>query len=175
MEFVILGLLLTKPMTGYEISNFIKINLSLICSHSAGSVQNAIKKLIASGYIDFVETIEKGKNKKTFSITDSGREAFSNWISKPMQPEKSKKMELSKLFFLGFATKEEQIDSIKKYIDEIQTLLISFQAVKETISSAKEQSSNPNFIFNEYTLDYGLESAKFEVYWYTKLLKELEG
>ena len=39
MEYLILGLLILSPMTGYELQQFIKKNLALICSHSAGSVQ----------------------------------------------------------------------------------------------------------------------------------------
>ena len=39
MEYLILGLLILSPMTGYEVQQFIRKNLALICSHSAGSVQ----------------------------------------------------------------------------------------------------------------------------------------
>ena len=45
MEFLLLGLLILSPMTGYELQQFIRQNLSLICSHSAGSVQTALAKL----------------------------------------------------------------------------------------------------------------------------------
>ena len=45
MEYIILGLLILSPMTGYELQQFIKNNLSLICSPSAGSMQTAVKKL----------------------------------------------------------------------------------------------------------------------------------
>ena len=45
MEYLILGLLILSPMTGYELQQFIKKNLALICSHSAGSVQTALAKL----------------------------------------------------------------------------------------------------------------------------------
>ena len=48
MEFLILGLLILSPMTGYELQQFIKQNLSLICSHSAGSVQSALTKLLGA-------------------------------------------------------------------------------------------------------------------------------
>ncbi len=45
MEHLVLGLLILSPMTGYELQQFIKQNLALICSHSAGSVQTALAKL----------------------------------------------------------------------------------------------------------------------------------
>ena len=44
MEYLILGLLLLAPMTGYELQRFIKQNLALICSSSAGRVQTALTK-----------------------------------------------------------------------------------------------------------------------------------
>ena len=49
MEYLILGILTLSPMTGYELQQFIKQNLALICSHSAGSVQTALTKLEKSG------------------------------------------------------------------------------------------------------------------------------
>lgn len=90
MEYLILGLLILSPMTGYELQQFIKKNLALICSHSAGSVQTALAKLEKGGKITVSETSEGRRLKKIFSITDSGRSTFANWISQPMQADKIK-------------------------------------------------------------------------------------
>ena len=98
MEYLILGLLHLSPMTGYELQQFIRQNLSLICSHSAGSVQAALQKLEREGYVTAVETREGRRRKKTFSITEEGRAAFSTWVAQPMQAGKVKNMELSRLF-----------------------------------------------------------------------------
>ena len=49
MEYLVLGLLILSPMTGYELQQFIRQNLALICSHSAGSVQTALAKLEREG------------------------------------------------------------------------------------------------------------------------------
>ena len=77
MDYMILGLLILSPMTGYELQQFIKKNLALICSHSAGSVQTALSKLEKKGSVTST-TIMKGKRcKKVFTITDTGRSAFS--------------------------------------------------------------------------------------------------
>lgn len=75
MEYLILGLLTLTPMTGYELQQFVRQNLSLICSHSAGSVQTALSKLEKQGFV-FITEAATGKRKKIFSITDSGRTAF---------------------------------------------------------------------------------------------------
>ena len=84
MEYLILGLLILSPMTGYDLQQFIKQNLSLICSHSAGSVQTALNKLERDGRITAAETREGNRRKKTFSITETGRAAFQGWVAQPM-------------------------------------------------------------------------------------------
>ena len=65
MEHLVLGLLILSPMTGYELQQFIKQNLALICSHSAGSVQTALAKLEREGYITAAETTQGRRRKKT--------------------------------------------------------------------------------------------------------------
>lgn len=76
MDKIILGLLMIKTMTGYEIRNNIKNNFSLMCSDSAGSFQSAIEKLLSMGMITCEEYVEKGVNKKRYTITDKGHSTF---------------------------------------------------------------------------------------------------
>ena len=103
MEYLILGLLILSPMTGYEVQQFIRKNLALICSHSAGSVQTALSKLEKSGKVASRETAAGKRRKKTFSITQEGRAAFSAWVAQPMRANRGKNMELSRLVFAGLA------------------------------------------------------------------------
>lgn len=182
MEFIILGLLHFNPMTGYEIGSFIKSNLALICSSSAGSVQSALKKLVVSGNISFEESVENGKNKKIFSITDKGREVFGEWIQKPMQVEKVKNMELSKLFFLGFAEQKSRREAIVSYIKQLQTVREQLIVIQQVVGKIKQeqlakttiQDTEGVLVFQNYTLQYGIDSAEFEINWYQKLLNEME-
>lgn len=85
MEYLILGLLILSPMTGYQLQQFIKKNLALICSHSAGSVQTALSKLEKEGKIAAQTAAQDKRRKKVFTITDAGRNAFSVWVASPMQ------------------------------------------------------------------------------------------
>lgn len=170
-------------MTSYEIRRFIKTNLSMICSDSAGSVQTALKKLLLQGNIEFQEYVENGKNKKVYSVTSNGKSNFLNWVQSPMQPEKAKNMELSKLFFLGIAPKNSRKEMINKYISKLATMkstLLSlkneFDKVKNyTLAEMSEQNTSDILEYQTYTLDYGIAAIEFEMDWYTKLLKEIAG
>ena len=66
MEYLILGLLTLSPMTGYGLQQFIRENLALICSHSAGSVQTALAKLERTGHIQAVQSTQGKRRKKSF-------------------------------------------------------------------------------------------------------------
>ena len=181
MEYLILGLLILSPMTGYELQQFIKQNLSLICSHSAGSVQTALTKLKREGCITAVESIQGKRRKKTFSITEQGRSAFSTWIAKPMQADKVKNMELSRLFFLGLAKPQERMDAIRDYIRQIEDTEAVLLAIRERFRKIQKETPIPSgqnweeiFQFQGYTIDYGIAAAQFEKNWYSQLLCELE-
>lgn len=180
MEFLLLGLLTFSPMTGYELQQFIKNNLALICSHSAGSVQFALAKLEREGFIVSNESMEGKRRKKTFSITPAGCTAFQHWISQPMQAGKVKNMELSKLFFLGLAKPEEQAAAIREYIRQVQDTKSVLCVIRQHFQELQKGEFPPGrdwdsvFRFQGYTIEYGIDAADFEIEWYGQLLCKLE-
>ena len=180
MEYLILGMLILSPMTGYELQQFIKKNLALICSHSAGSVQTALSKLEKDGKITAKETSEGKRPKKIFSITDTGRSAFSLWVAQPMQADKVKNMELSRLFFAGLAKPEERIAAIRDYVRQMKHTKSVLCAIREYFRQMKEEELPPGadwaqiLRFQGYTIEYGIDAAEFEISWYSQLLRKLE-
>lgn len=180
MEYLILGLLMLSPMTGYELQQFIRKNLALICSHSAGSVQTALAKLEKEGRITAHEVTEGRRRKKTFAITPAGQKAFSLWVAQPMQVNKVKNMELSRLFFAGLAQPEERIAAIRDYIRQLKETHGILCGIREKFHSLDENALPagtdwPQVLrFQGYTLDYGIAAAEFEIGWYSRLLTKLE-
>lgn len=180
MEYLILGLLMLAPMTGYELQRFIRQNLALICSHSAGSVQTALAKLEREGFVTAAETREGKRRKKTFSITDEGRAAFSGWVAQPMQADKVKNMELARLFFLGLADPAQRAAAIRDYIRQMKEMQAVLETIRERFRQIQAGELPPGqdwpavFRFQGYTIEYGIAAARFEQNWYSKLLAELE-
>lgn len=180
MEYLILGLLILSPMTGYELQQFIKKNLALICSHSAGSVQTALAKLEKEEKVTATETVQGKRRKKQFSITDTGRAAFSHWVAQPMQADKVKNMELSRLFFAGLAEPEERRRAIRDYIRQMEETRGVLCAIQAHLQQMNPQELPPGtdwpevLRFQGYTIQYGIAAADFEIGWYSHLLYELE-
>ena len=201
MEYIILGLLLFKPMTVYEIRIYIQKNLTTICSDSLGSIQIAVKKLLNKGYITTKEYLERGLVKKKHSITSLGVEHYKEWVGSPINIAKMTNMEESKLYFLGTASKEKRISFLKSYISSLKEQFNKLVRIKELTKGAKDiairthlerianekqitdnlsavsEEDNMQSIFENtysyqiYLLEYGLNRVKSDISFYEKILK----
>lgn len=197
MEKIILGLLMLKGMSVYEIKSITKAKLSLMCSSSAGSIHAAIKQLLAKGFIGFSE---EGR-KKIYYIKETGRQAFTEWIRVPMNHNKAKNIETSKLFFMGMVDQTEINDLIQKYINSLKDDLISIklfyqmsvenkeialkqsllliendtwneEGIKKNLSGRSiEQTTEDIYRYQMDILRYAVDSVDFEIKWYEDFLK----
>ncbi len=201
MENIILGLLLFKSMTVYEIKMYVQRNLTTICSDSLGSIQIAVKKLLNKGYITTKEYLERGLVKKKHSITSLGVEHYKEWVGSPINIAKMTNMEESKFYFLGTASKEKRISFLKSYISSLKEQFNKLVQIKELTKGAKDivihthlerianekqiidnlsvvsEEDNMQSIFENtysyqiYLLEYGLNRVKSDISFYEKILK----
>lgn len=146
MEHIILSLLLLKGMTIYEMRTYIQQNLSTVCSDSFGSMQTAIKKLLAKEYIDVKEYLDNNMLKKQYSITTKGADHFKEWIGTPMNIQKMKNMEEGKFFFLGMASKEKRIAFLQDYIESLRTEYDKLCQIQQFVDNTRNSVIEANVI-----------------------------
>ncbi|MDO5495370.1 MAG: PadR family transcriptional regulator [bacterium] len=108
MGYVILGLLILQPNTLYGISKAFEGAISLIYSASLGGIRSALMRLEESGWIEPTEHVEGGRNKKTYTVTDAGREEFERWIRAIPERGDLEREALSRVLFLGLLPEEER-------------------------------------------------------------------
>ncbi|MBO1306873.1 helix-turn-helix transcriptional regulator [Enterococcus sp. 669A] len=184
MDIIILGFLMIKSSTLYELRQQINSTLSKISSSSTGSIQAALKKLLKAGMITFVEQVEGGVNKKIYSITDSGKEYFEEKIAAPML-HKEKNMELSKFFFMGFVDPGKRVQLIRGYIDELKNELAVLEQMNANLEPRyplspmtderfSEDELNGIAQFQYATLDLDMAKLKFEIQWFQEFVAGLE-
>ena len=80
-----------------------------------GSIQVAIKNCLIVDILSMKKLLKMG-DIKNYSITDSGKQNFIEWVSAPMEIQNSKNPELAKLYFMGFSTKEKRESGLQEYI-----------------------------------------------------------
>ncbi len=176
MENIILGLLLLQPRTIYQLRKRINDGLSLMYSCSTGSIQAAIKKMLKSNYIGVKEVVEKGKLKKMYYITEEGKKHFDLWINSAIESNKVKNSELAKIYFMGFADKETRVKSISNYIDELKKIHSDLDKIcREGEKMSVDPQENDILFYQLQTAIYGRDFMRFNIDWYTRLLKTING
>lgn len=174
MDNIILGLLLLSSRTIYQLRERIDKGLNMMYSSSMGSIQAAIKKLLNYGYIQYEETVENGKYKKIYSITDSGKQKFIEWVSSPMEMQSIKNPELAKLYFMGFSTKEKREEGLQEYISKLKQQYDVLHAICKEADNVNVPDENKEILHYQFTAArYGRDFMKFNIEWYQKLLDEM--
>lgn len=175
MENVILGLLIFRALTLYELNQAFKQGISMFYSASYGSLQIAVKNLLQRGWIVFEERVEKGRNKKVYSITELGRQAFYNWMFSEVPLNKLETTALSKVYFLGLiedaAQKRQIVQGVIGAIEQVQKQL-------DTLNDTLNQVGVPPtfqqiFKYQMKTLEYGRQAYIFSKEWFQNLLSDL--
>jgi len=177
MEYIILGLLFFKDMTIYEMNSNFKESLSLIYSASYGSLQNATKKLLKTDLINFSQTIDNGRNKKIYRISDLGKAAFLSWMMQnEISPGKLEVTMLSKIYFLGLIESIEDKMSIIHGLLKTATIVTdemkSFRGSLSALQLSDDQLSIAKYQFK--TLDYGIMAHDSGLSWLKDFYSELE-
>lgn len=142
MENFILGLLMLRKLTAYELHVMIRDNYEGICSSSIGNIQRALKKLHEKGFVS-LEEIHDGKVvKKIFSITPTGRTTFMQWLNNPIDLMKVKNMEIGRLLLLGFLTKEKQLANIDLLIQDLREASEYMKAIEAAVKVQIEEAGS---------------------------------
>ncbi len=176
MEYVILGLLMLKPMTLYELNAAFRGGISLFYSASYGSLQNAVKKLLKSEWVEIEEGVENGRNKKIYSISEAGRAAFYAWMHSESYGSKLEVTALAKLYFLGLmASIVERKQILENIIRAIESEEQSLSDLCRHISQIKmDESQQAIFKYQLKTLEYGMMTHAQAKQWFTARLDELQ-
>ena len=102
-EYIILGLLKSQPMHGYEMfQKFENSTLGEILHLEMNQMYAFIKKLEKLGYIETIlETQETRPPRKIHALTQSGDAIFQEWLTQPVEkPRDIRIIFLLKLYFV---------------------------------------------------------------------------
>ena len=175
MEHIVLGLLILKDLTIYELNTIFKLSLSMIYAASYGTLQYSIKKLLKDKLIIFDERVENGRNKKIYTITNAGRESFFSWMNEDILARDVETEILSKVYFLGLIpNKNDKLKIINKMAQAVDLYLSQLENIKfqnKPVDLPAEQETIAKYQFT--TLDYGIGVSGFARQWLKSLKEEL--
>ena len=201
MDMILLGLLMMRPQTVYELRNQIRSSFQGVCSDSTGSIQAGVKKLLKAGYITVSEVEAHGVNKKVYYITESGQESFQKWVRTPIDLSKTKNMDVGKLLFMGFAPSELRLPLVSSVIADQQRELAEMEALQAALDQNAEKEQERYLAgldagrrlllekntgcadarrnvadihtYEMLTLQLGIDTAKFHIRWFEELAQKI--
>lgn len=178
MDSIILGLLLLCNRTIYQLRERIDKGLNLMYSSSTGSIQTAIKKLLNCGYIDYEESVDNGKYKKVYCITESGKRYFLEWINTPIERQRAKCPELVKIYFMGFVDRKNREAIIQNYLSLLKEQYCALEVLCEEAKNMKKnmkisQSGQEIFDYQLISALYGKDLYKFNIDWFENMLRKM--
>lgn len=123
MDQVILGLLSHESLTGYEIKKRIDTMLKYFWSGSYGSIYPTLSALVTDGFVTKNETVENGRDKIIYTITDAGRCHLKEWLAIPVSKDELRYETLLKLFFGSVAGTKISLEHIENFEEKIKNEL----------------------------------------------------
>jgi PadR family transcriptional regulator AphA len=166
LRYFILGLLSQRPMSGYDIWQFIEGMSWLIGSPSWGGLYPALQALLRDG-LALMEVIPgKGRPpRKIYTITDAGRTVLQEWMRKPSAPS-SLKAFIMRLILASHGSLSELIGQLGQRRSEVA----SHQSALQRAGVQDEQTGD---LGRRLALDYGLAVACAELAWLDATLQRL--
>ncbi len=136
VQSILLGFLMKKSMTGYDLKKAFSISFSFFSGLSYGSIYPALKKMETQGLISKQVEIQDGApNRKIYSITDAGKAAFIQALKAPLALEQSKNPFLMRLFFFAYLTPEERQATVVNYLNFVGQVHTQMESARPEIEA----------------------------------------
>lgn len=167
MAHVILGLLLLRPMSLYDLIRAFEEGVSLFYSASSGSLKRALDGLLAQGKVEVQSVDTGGRGRKVYRVTDEGQAAFRSWMLAGAPGASTETAVLARLFFLGLVAEGERAAVLRRIEEWIQADLVRLEALQARVDRVEVPDDLAEVaVYQRATLAYGVASHRFAQEWF---------
>lgn len=161
-------------MTIYELSRAFRESLAPFYSSSLGSLQVAVRKLLARRLVAVREVTEGRRRKRIYRILAAGRAAFVAEMRSPIPPSRLEVASLSRLSFLGLLQDEGEREGVLTLIVEsIRSALAGLEEMKRSLPGTPVPAAWKDILrYQLLPLDYGIMAHRAGLAWFTAVQKK---
>lgn len=136
VKTILLGCLFDRSLSGYDLKKLFSLSFAFFSGLSYGSIYPALKKLERKGLIAMkLEIQQSAPNRKVYTITEAGRQAFLNSLKSPFGLERYKNALLMRMFFFARLSKKERIKAAHDYLDQVRSVAEQLEAVRPEVEA----------------------------------------
>lgn len=171
-KYVVLGLLYSENLTGYEIKKIIDSRMTFFWNESFGQIYPSLKRIKEEQLIEEVTDKVDKKKKNKYAITQKGREVFEDWLLLESNKHNIRIEILLKIFFAS----ECNIDGIQfqlqqLYEQSIRTIKI-YEAFEKQLRELPADEHNHKYLLQFIKLGHELQNVCVE--WSCEYLNKIE-
>ncbi|MER7116756.1 PadR family transcriptional regulator [Saccharomonospora azurea] len=168
MRNFILGLLLLRPMSLYEVHAQFAAGLSHIYAASYGSIHRSLKQLLSQGDLACADEPASARNRRRYVVTDQGRRTWLAWMKEPASTENAEVAALARVFLLGL------VDDRPTRLSVLASLRARALAEHEALlgidnESGDRENDATGARYRAATVHYGVAASRNLVDWLDKL------
>jgi PadR family transcriptional regulator, regulatory protein AphA len=166
-EYLILGVLATGSLHGYDLYHYLEENLGRIWTLGRSQTYALLSRMEQAGLVaHYRQAQENRPDRKNFSLTSAGRKIFQTWVKAPVEHIRDLRLEfLAKIYFL----EKDDRKSVKKLIEGQQ------EVCREKLSRMEERKRAAPTGLERLTYDFRLSQARAALEWlegFNKAMKD---
>jgi PadR family transcriptional regulator, regulatory protein AphA len=163
-DYVILGLLAERPLSGYQIKKIIDIRFTFFWSESFGQIFPALKLLTAQGYCEELPQEGAGaRAARTYQITPAGRAELVHWLGLPVEKESFRLELLLKTYFSGYAAPEAMLMHLAAFEESHAKQLHILDLFQAELARIPDEDENHRDILR--VIDFGQKANRAYLDW----------
>ncbi|WLR41795.1 PadR family transcriptional regulator [Bacillus carboniphilus] len=160
-RLMVLGLLMAKPMTGYDIQQIMQQSQTDRWANILpGSIYHALKKMEKEALVEIDSIQQQGnRTKAIYQITDKGKEEFQQLLKESLQVQSVHLPTdlYTGLSFVSFLPKDEVVKSLSVHQKELQEQLEIHRQGKEIKEQVMEIDKVTELTFDNIFKQYELQ------------------
>ena len=161
LGFALLGLLLEKPKSGYDLRKFFATTAMGSFSDSPGAIYPALSRLERQGLARaIVETSTGLRKRRVFKVTAKGMDAFKGWLRRPVTQDDL--IHHGQELMLRFAFMDQTLGAdqavlfLRGYVRELEGHIPSLKAYLDVTAETMPLSARLAFEFGVHQYEAGL-------------------
>ncbi len=165
LKYAILGFLNNSPKTGYDLQKKIEMTIQHFWPSTQSQIYRTLKELEADTLIRSEVIYQSDKpNRVVYSITPSGSEDLTRWLSAPLQTTPHRDPLLVQLFFSRNVPTEVIIANLLEYRKTLEEKLAFLNGNEAQSRIALGAAEKEEALF-EIIVDNGIRLLESEINW----------
>ena len=149
LPHAILGLLMDRPMTGYDLKLLFDKELNSFWPAQMSQIYRELGNLEAKEWVDSrIEVQESRPDRKVYSITAAGKQVFAEWMNRfPKSLLSPCRDEFALRVFLGGRSSRDEMQfQLRRFIREKQSEIATFTLLEKNYETLAKKKHRPGHV-----------------------------